>query len=408
MEKYKPTVTLFFDQRVQKKSARFPLKLTIYCKPYKKRYNTDIDLSADEWKKVNSEKLRDENLKETRFKMNALKNRAIKIIEGLTPFSFKKFEEAFYENAIDFKSLTLSNLFDRYIAIHNKKGSVGTAISYRTTKNSLLEYKKSLSLFDITPAFLEEYEAYMLNRKKSLSTVGIYLRQLRSIFNDSISRSLISKDNYPFGKNKYVIPVSANTKKALSSEDLQALLNQAPDKKEEQKALDFWILSYLCNGMNFCDILRLKPENIDGDFITFIRAKTKNTKKGSQQQIKVPIHPRAKVIIERWKCDLPDALYIFPVLKEGHTPIQVKYLIQDFIKNNNKYMDVIRLRLGISQKCNTYSCRHSFATVLKRKNVNTEYISESLGHSSILTTSAYLASFEDKTKVEFSNLLTDF
>ena len=149
MEKYKPTVTLFFDQRVQKKSARFPLKLTIYCKPYKKRYNTDIDLSADEWKKVNSEKLRDENLKETRFKINALKNRAIKIIEGLTPFSFKKFEEAFYENAIDFKSLTLSNLFDRYIAIHNKKGSVGTAISYRTTKNSLLEYKKSLSLFDM-------------------------------------------------------------------------------------------------------------------------------------------------------------------------------------------------------------------------------------------------------------------
>ena len=408
MEKYKPTVTLFLDKRIQKKSGKFPLKLTIYCKPTKKRYNTDIDLTPDEWKKVNSEKLRDEALKEIRFKMTALKNRAAIIIEDLIPFSFKRFEEAFYENAVDLKSLALSSLFDRYIAIQNKKGSVGTAISYQTTRNSLQGYIKNLSLFDVTPGFLQGYEDYMLNKKKSLSTVGIYLRQLRSIYNDSISRNLISKDNYPFGKNKYVIPVSSNTKKALSTEDLRALLNHTPDKIEEQKALDFWILSYLSNGMNFCDILRLKPENINGDFITYIRSKTKNTKKGSQQQIKVSIHRRAREIINRWKSDLPDAYYIFPVLKEDHTPIQVKYLIQDFIKNNNKHMDVIRLRLEISQKCNTYSCRHSFATVLKRKNVNTEYISESLGHSSILTTSAYLASFEDKTKHEYSSLLTDF
>lgn len=408
MEKYKPTVTLFLDKRVQKKSGKFPLKLTIYCKPYKKRYNTDIDLTTGQWTKVNSEKLRDEDLKEVRFKMNALKNRASKIIDDLLPFSFKKFEEVFYENSIDLKSLTLSSLFDRYIAIQNKKGSVGTAISYKTTKNSLQEYIKNLSLFDITPDFLQEYEDYMLSKKKSLSTVGIYLRQLRSIYNDSISRNLISQDNYPFGKNKYVIPVSTNTKKALSSEDLKALFNHSPDKIEEQKALDFWILSYLSNGMNFCDILRLKPENIKGDFITYIRSKTKNTKKGSQQQIKVSIHRRAKEIINRWKSDLPDAYYIFPVLKEDLTPIQVKYLIQDFIKNNNKHMEAVRLRLEISQKCNTYSCRHSFATFLKRKFVSTEYISESLGHSSVSTTSAYLATFEDKTKVEYSNLLTDF
>ena len=46
---------------------------------------------------MNSEKLRDEGLKEIRIKMNALKNRAVKAIEDLTPFSFKKFEEAFYE-----------------------------------------------------------------------------------------------------------------------------------------------------------------------------------------------------------------------------------------------------------------------------------------------------------------------
>jgi len=408
MEKYKPTVTLFLDKRLAKKSGKYPLKLTVYCKQSKKRYNTNLDLTTTEWEKVNSDKLRDESLKEIRFKMNAIRNRANTIIEALSPFSFQKFESKFFENAINLNDLNLSSLFDRYVADLNKKESVGTAINYKTTKNSLLYFKKNLSLNDITPDFLQEYEKYMIKNKKSLSTIGIYLRQLRSIYNDAISRNIISKDDYPFGKNKYVIPVSSNTKKALSTEEIGSLFNYKPENKEEAKALDFWKLSYLCNGMNFCDILKLKSENLKGDFIEFIRSKTKNTKKGSQQQIKVPILPQALEIINKWKNELPESEYIFPVLKEEHTPIQIKYLTQNFIKSNNKHMEAIRLRLNISQKCNTYSCRHSFATMLKRKNVNTEFISESLGHASITTTSAYLASFEDSTKREYANLLTDF
>jgi len=186
------------------------------------------------------------------------------------------------------------------------------------------------------------------------------------------------------------------------------LFTYTPEVLQEKQALDFWLLSYFCNGMNFCDILRLKPENISNSFITYTRSKTKNTKKGSQQGIKVPITLRSMEIINKWKSSETNMNYLFPYLKEDFTPIQEKYYIQDFIKKNNKYMEIIRLRLGISQKCNTYSCRHSFATILKRKFVSTEYISESLGHSSVSTTSAYLASFEDKTKVEYSNLLTDF
>jgi len=408
MKKYIPSVTLFFDDRVQKKSGKYPLKLTVYCKPAKKRYNTNIDLTVDEWKKVNSDKLRDESLKEVRFKMNALKNKASKIIEELIPFSFRGFEEAFYENAIDLEGLTLASLFDRYITVQKSKGRVGTAISYQSTINSLNTYKKNLSLYDITSKFLEEYEEYMLTNKKSPSTIGIYLRQLRSIYNEAISKNLISKESYPFGKNKYVIPVSNNIKKALSSEEIKLLFTYTPEVLQEKQALDFWLLSYFCNGMNFCDILRLKPENISNSFITYTRSKTKNTKKGSQQGIKVPITLRSMEIINKWKSSETNMNYLFPYLKEDFTPIQEKYYIQDFIKKNNKYMEIIRLRLGISQKCNTYSCRHSFATILKRKFVSTEYISESLGHSSVSTTSAYLASFEDKTKVEYSNLLTDF
>ncbi|MEO6732309.1 MAG: site-specific integrase [Ferruginibacter sp.] len=407
MKKYTPTVTLFLDTRIEKISGKYPLKLTVYCKPMKKRYKTKIDLTEAQWTRLKSDNLRDSDLKSTKIKINALVSVAGKIIENLNPFSFAGFEKHFYENATDLNGLNLSSLFKEYIAVHNKKGNVGTVLSYQSTLNSLNGFKSNLSLYDINPDFLEEYELYMKGKGKSNSTIGIYLRQLRAVFNNAVSRNLISKENYPFGKNRYKIPVGSNIKKALSPDDLQILLKHTPDKKEEQKALDFWIFSFLSNGINFCDILRLRPENIKNNFICYIRSKTKNTKKGTQQIIRVPVHPRAKVIINKWKNTNVDGIYLFPFLKEGLSPIQEKYFIQGFIKNTNKNMEAIRLDLKISEKCNTYSCRHSFATVLKRKNVNTEFISESLGHSSILTTSAYLASFEDKTKIEYSNLLTD-
>jgi len=50
----------------------------------------------------------------------------------------------------------------------------------------------------------------------------------------------------------------------------------------------------------------------------------------------------------------------------------------------------------------------SFSTVLKRKGVSTEFIKESLGHSSMVTTENYLDSFADDVKLKNANILTEF
>ncbi len=46
-------------------------------------------------------------------------------------------------------------------------------------------------------------------------------------------------------------------------------------------------------------------------------------------------------------------------------------------------------------------------TILKRKGISSEFIKESLGHSSLVTTENYLDSFTDDVKLEYANLLTD-
>ena len=159
--------------------------------------------------------------------------------------------------------------------------------------------------------------------------------------------------------------------------------------------------------MNFSDIAHLKPLNIDKTFLQFIRTKTKRTKKKDQRPIKVGLHPRAVAIIKKWKNKDVINPYLFPILDTGLTPIQIKYKIQGFIKIVNEEMSKIAAELKFNFKLGTYVARHSFSTRLKRKGVSTEFIKESLGHSSVATTENYLDSFADDVKLEYSKLLID-
>ena len=71
-------------------------------------------------------------------------------------------------------------------------------------------------------------------------------------------------------------------------------------------------------------------------------------------------------------------------------------------------MKIIAKNLSITNDVTTYAARHSFATVLQRSGVGTEFISEALGHSNVKTTQNYLAGFEDESKREIIKALTAF
>src|SRR5690606_17208599 len=103
---------------------------------------------------------------------------------------------------------------------------------------------KRLEFKDITSQWLTEYEDNLIKNGKSKTTVGMYLRPLRAIFNTAISNNTIKADLYPFGKRKYTIPTPKGVKKALPKEDLKTLFNGTPKTPEQQKAKDFWFFSY--------------------------------------------------------------------------------------------------------------------------------------------------------------------
>lgn len=403
MESANVSVTFFLDASRPNSDGKCLIKLNIYCRPDKRRYPTVFHVTKEDWAKINGKKLKDENLREIRDKLNALKKRAEKIVDSLTPFSFVAFEDAYSRNKATIKSTSLKTWFDNYISNLEEQERIGSAMAYTTAYNSLNEFRKNLHLQDITPSFLIAYENHMRANKKSPSTIGSYLRQLRAIIKLGIKKKVLSADNYPF--QDYQIPATRNVKKALANHDLKKLLDHTPADPEEYEALDYWILMYLLSGINPADVVRLLPSNIDGQHLNFFRFKTRYTKKKDLRPVKIGIPKRAMEIIERRRNIDPEIPYLFPILRAGMTAKQAKFKCQDFAKWINDMMEKIRSELKITQKVRNNEARHTYATVMKRKKVDIVFIKESLGHSSLTTTELYLDSFPDEMKVEYASML---
>lgn len=401
------TTSIFHDTRRAKKGGNYPVKIRITYQRKRKYYNIGPDLSKSDFEKVQGEKPRGE-FKALSIKFNAMEARAIKVIEKLPQFSFDAFEKNFLEQKSTDQDVY--SYFERYIQGLTDEGRVGTASSYQCSFNSFKSYHPRKLYFEkVSPDFLRDYERWMLSVGNSLTTVGIYLRSLRTLCNLAIEEGTITQQSYPFGKRKFQIPAGRNVKKALALDDIQKIFNYQPQTDNEAKSRDFWLFSYLCNGINMKDIARLKYGNVIGDKITFIRAKTERTSKKNFKSIVAILTPEAKEVIKRWgKLPAYPESYVFDILTEGVTPQQERKSVQQFTQTTNKNMKRIAAALGINENITTYTARHSFSTILKRSGAPIEFISESLGHHDLKTTESYLDSFEDDVKKQYAGFLTKF
>lgn len=400
--------------KIANKEEKYPLKLRVTFNRNQKFYPLNQFLSELEFEQIFHGSKQKKNQKEIRDNANAIETKAINIIKTMQMFDFEVFKKKFYDLKND--QGDVYELFDRMYDELTTENRIGNAIMYRTVENSLKQYKSLISFAQITSTFLKSYEAWLMlendkGKLKTLTTVGIYMRHLRSVYNRAILESLAVKEDYPFGKNKYIPPTGNNIKKALTLEEITLLFNYpTTDSGWERKAKDFWCFSYLCNGMNIADILRLKYKDIYEGEIHYQRTKTILTNRGSNSPlIAITLLPQINRIIKTWGNPISSpTTYIFPVLTNELSAKEVKQKVAQFTKNINKYINRIAKEVGIQKHVTTYVARHSFATVLKRSGASTESISENLGHKTINTTKSYLGSFEAETRRKNAQALVAF
>lgn len=401
---------ILYKQRM-KHSGKYPAKLRVTHNRLHKDYAIGVDLTEQEFEQA-SKSVPPKHLRNEATKIQNAEIKAKVIISSLAVFTFQKFEAEF--NGQTKEATDIFPFFDAYIEDLKAEGRIKTALSYATAANAFKKFNKGkrLHLLDITSSFLKKFQESQISNGKSITTVGIYTRSLRAIYNHCISKGVIKKDaDYPFGRGKYITPSGKNIKKALTLEEIKKIFEVALEPKSyAARARDMWMFSYFCSGINFKDIALLKFKNIDGDMIRFVREKTKRTSQSEQRIISCHLSPKAKAILERWRNeDSSDKEeFVFPILEKTDTPLRVEAKIAQFIKNTNSNMKVICKLLGIEKNVTTYFSRHSAATIMKKSGATINQIQEALGHSNPMVTQKYLDSFDDDIKKDLAKSLTNF
>lgn len=402
----------YYSLRYSVKNKR-PEEITDYERYWAKSAEKGISMTVEEFKKARTANSK-EPYKTMFIYLNELEAIARDIKVALHPFTFLAFQKKYFQQpGCDL------NIIDKLLDYSKEirlKGRISSADLFDFTAISLQKFTGSdnLPFNEVTVDFLHSYENWMKEHGKSTTTIGMYLRNVRTVYNQ-IKREAKQYDEkglipslYPFGKDAFKIPTGRNIKKSLTLHEIQLILGyKASEGAPELRSRDYWLFSYFCNGINFKDIAKLKYRDLDGDIIKLVRSKTTEENREDPQIITIIVTTEVSEIIKKWgnKPGDPDQ-FIFPIIDKTMSPDRQHKVILQTIRLINDHLDKIAKAVGLKQKVTTYVARHSHATILKRAGASTEFISETLGHASISTTRKYLADFEIESKREWAKRIS--
>ena len=398
------TIAAMLDDRKANKEGKFPVKIRVTYKRSRKYYSTGKNLELNEWNLLSSSKSR--VLREVRESIEnsfSLVRSNVEAIAEKGGFSFDALNIRLGRAAGD----TVNSALKARIQNLKREDQLSTMqLSEYLLKNLELFSSRDLNFETITVEWLKKYEKYLLSNNKSYTTISMQMRVIRTLMNQAKRDGVIKETQYPFGKDKYEIKEGTNIKKALTREQIGQIFHFNDGNETTERYRDLWIFSYLCNGINVADLIKLKFKDIKDGEICFVRQKTETTSK-NRKEIRASLTLEVQNIINRWGNKPNPTNYIFPYLNGKEDASKRQRITKDLTKRINLRMKKIGENLSIGN-ITTYTARHSFATVLKRSGANISYIGESLGHRDLKTTESYLASFEKDERIKNAGFLTDF
>ena len=391
------------DRRRPKLNGLYPVKVEVVSNRKQKYYPAGIDLSPEEWTEIWDlrRKSEERNRLEEAFFRVARETDSLVRGEG---FSFRALDQRM---GLRRSGVTLNSMLQRMADSFMDEGRTNSSYRCRSTLRAVEQYAgAAVRLPEVTPEWLRGCEGHWRQCGRKVTTVSIYMKTIKAVMNLAVADGLLSGSGFPFGGNGYRIPSGTGRKLALSGEQIRRIM-EFKGSPELEESRDLWLFSYLCNGINFRDMVYLKYGNIVNDEIWFIRSKTRNGP--GAKMIRAAITGRMREIMEAIGNPFdgnPDT-FIFRCADGSSDDFHRTMHVRKVVSRCNRALARIASELGIP-KFTTYSARHSFASMLNWRGVDISYISESLGHSSLSVTERYLAGFSHADRVRNAALLTDF
>jgi integrase len=343
--------------------------------------------------------------------------------------------------------LSVNNAFQKRIDSLKADYKIGNASIYQSTYNALMRFKhyklikkrddkiafvalcikkknikvgknvliinEKITFDEITPQFLNECEKFWVESEISYATIGIYMRTLRAIINNSEGEEpYLTGIKYPFGieRGKYVIPEGGRRDIALSIEDIWEVEDYETDNHVLTTARDIFVFMFYCNGLNFGDLCRLRYENIDAPTEEIIFQRKKTLRKGEMPTfIYAPLLPPMVEIINR-QGNKNQHGYIFPFLN-GIEPLdknesKIKKQIILALDPINSSLKVIAKDLELDPNLSTSYTRNTYISHLSSELlVNPIVVRKMVGHSTKKDVTAGYVNLTAKKRFEINSKL---
>ena len=269
------------------------------------------------------------------------------------------------------------------------------AVSINSSKLKLYEFhsKENFDLLDIDVDFLNRFEKFMQNQDKAKATIGVYVRNIRTILNAVIGNK---HDSYPFGKGKYIIPEGSRKNQGLSKQDISKIIKYSSDNHYLQTARDYFLFCFYNGGMNIKDVVLLKKGQTE-----FKRQKSIRTAK---KEIIIPLkfNKITEDIIERHK---GEGSYMFNIISDGDNALERIKKADGLNKFLRPQLMKLSKLLELEYLITANWSRHSNTTILFNEGINLKAISEGLGHTSLKTTEGYIDTMINKEQSKIDEAL---
>jgi len=392
------TFHLELDKRVKLKNDRFNLSVRIGF-GNDNMYLKYVPLTEKQHDDVFVKKAMDSKSVEFREQCNKFLGKCERLYSEMETFDKARYRELVYNKVVVVEkktdSLLLTDLCTRYLE-EKVQLKLKTRQLCQSAVNSCEEFKPGITLLDVTPLFLKNYEQSKREQDYSQATISAYLRHLCGIINYFIYETNLvpASYRYPFGKGGFTIKKYRVPKIVMSNAEIKSVVDFKDFETPEQEyARDIWLLLYRCNGMNYADMLRMKWSKMKNNYFIFTRMKTENTRKTNIKPIIVAIEPNIQALLD--KVGNRNSSYVLGLLDEGYSE-------KDF--NNKKDWERFKLnsslkqiseKLNLSVDLRLKTSRDCFASTLKRAGKRKETIGEMMGHSDdYISTSHYLADLD--------------
>lgn len=398
------TVATFLDTRRALATGEYPVRIRVTYRRTRSYYQTGKSMSIDDWENINI--ARSHLLLSIRKDIENTFGLIRNAVEDLTSkgcFSIGSLNMRFKQSGATTVNTAIRIREDGL----RDNAQIGTADILHSLLKIIQKFsQREVQYEDVTIAWLNRFEEFMRSDGKSQTTIAIYLRALRGIFNQARSEGVVREAQYPFGRGRYEIQEGEGRKMALSLEQIGQIAKYEDGLTATTKYRDYWLFLYLCNGINVADFVKLRYRDIQDGEICYVRQKTERRTK-TRKVIRAILVAQMQSIIDRWGNEVKPNNFIFPIFTGEETPAEQKYKTNFITSLINRKMRQIGKTLEFGS-ISTYTARHSFATVLKRSGASIAFISESLGHTDLKTTENYLASFEKEEREKNAALLTNF